>query len=338
MKSKTTGSFLLFFLCFNSVFLLISCSQNHGLPIAIPTPADNPITDVKVELGRQLFFDKRLSINNSVSCATCHNPKFAMTDRLPLSKGVYGRTAFRNAPSILNAAYLKTMMFDGHVPSLEMQAIVPLQDHAEMGHDLRVLIPKLRGIALYQTAAREIFNRDFDAFVLTRSLAAFQRTLVSFQSKFDLFLDGESHALSASQKRGWALFSGALNCVSCHPPPFFTSFEVANNGIYFDYRKDEGRFRIHNDSSDIGKFKIPSLRNVELTAPYMHDGSMKSIDDVLNHYAQGGKHPKNQDKRIRSFVLSTQDRQALKSFLTSLTDTSFIQTIYGGKSLVFPSF
>ena len=338
MKRKATHSFLLYILCFNCIILLFSCHQDHGLPSAIPTPADNPITDAKVELGRQLFFDKRLSINNSVSCATCHNPKFAMTDRLPLSKGVYGRTAFRNAPSILNAAYLKTMMFDGHVPSLEMQAIVPLQDHAEMGHDLRVLIPKLRGVSAYQTAAREIFNRDFDAFVLTRSLAAFQRTLVSFQSKFDLFLDGESNALSTSQRRGWSLFSGVLNCVSCHPPPLFTTYEVANNGIYLDYRMDEGRFRIHNDSSDIGKFKIPSLRNVELTAPYMHDGSMKSIDDVLNHYVQGGKHPKNQDKRIRAFILSTQDRQALKSFLTSLTDTSFMNTIYGGKSLVFPSF
>lgn len=338
MKSKRTPYFLLIIISFHGVFLFFSCTPNRVLPIAIPTPADNPITDAKVDLGRQLFFDKRLSINNSVSCATCHNPKFAMTDRLPISKGVYGRVAFRNAPSILNAGFLKTMMFDGHVPSLEMQAIVPLQDHAEMGHDLRVLIPKLRGITSYQTAAREIFNRDFDAFVLTRSLAAFERTLVSFQSKFDLYLAGESDALTKSQKRGWALFSGALNCVSCHPPPFFTSYEVANNGLYQVYGKDEGRFRIHNDSSDIGKFKIPSLRNVELTFPYMHDGSMTTIDDVLNHYMQGGKHHKNQDKRIRAFLLSSQDRQDIKTFLNSLTDTSFINTIYGGKSIVFPSF
>lgn len=338
MKRKIISPFLLYSLCFNCVFLFFSCTQDHGLPAAIPTPIDNPMTEAKIELGRQLFFDKRLSINNTVSCASCHNPKFAMTDRLPLSKGVYGRTAFRNASSILNSAYAKTLMFDAHVPSLEMQAIVPLQDHDEMGHNLKYLIPKLKGIKAYQSAAREIFNRDFDAFVLTRSLAAFERTLVSFQSKFDLYLNGETNALTKPQKRGWALFSGVLNCVSCHPPPFFTTHEAANNGLYHTYEKDEGRFRIHNDSSDIGKFKVPSLRNIELTFPYMHDGSMKTLDEVLNHYSQGGKHPKNQDVRIKGFSLSTADRYALKSFLSSLTDTSFITTIYGKKWLVLPPF
>lgn len=326
------------FLFLIGLIILTSCGQRNALQSGVPTPNDNPITASKVELGRLLFFDKRLSINNSVSCASCHNPSYALTDRLPLSKGVYGRTAFRNASSILNSAYSKTLMFDAHVPSLEMQAIVPMQDHAEMGHNLKHLIPKLRRIKIYQNAAREIFNRDFDAFVLTRSLAAFERTLISLDSKFDRFRAGDVNAISAIQKRGWQLFSGKLNCVSCHPPPFFTTFEAANNGLYSSYSLDEGRFRIHNDSLDIGKFKIPSLRNVELTFPYMHDGTMTNLNQVFNHYSGGGKHPKNQDKRIKGFYLSPQDRKALQSFLFSLTDTSFIQTIYGGKSFVFPSF
>ena len=336
MKEKIGNYFSLSFLIASC--LLVSCGHNNVIPYPFPTPIDNPMTEAKIELGRQLFFDKRLSINNTVSCASCHNPKFAMTDRLPLSKGVYGRTAFRNASSILNSAYSKTLMFDAHVPSLEMQAIVPLQDHAEMGHNMKYLIPKLKGIKAYQSAAREIFNRDFDAFVLTRSLAAFERTLFSFDSKFDRYSKGNENALSSIEKKGWQLFSQKLNCVSCHAPPFFTTYEAANNGLYHSYEKDEGRFRIHNDSSDIGKFKVPSLRNIELTFPYMHDGSMKTIDEVLNHYSEGGKHPKNQDGRIKSFSLSSSDRYALKSFLSTLTDTSFLTTIYGKKWQVLPPF
>ena len=336
MKEKIGNYFSLSFLIASC--LLVSCGHNNVIPYPFPTPIDNPMTEAKIELGRQLFFDKRLSINNTVSCASCHNPKFAMTDRLPLSKGVYGRTAFRNASSILNSAYSKTLMFDAHVPSLEMQAIVPLQDHAEMGHNLKYLIPKLKGIKAYQSAAREIFNRDFDAFVLTRSLAAFERTLFSFDSKFDRYSKGNENALSSIEKKGWQLFSKKFNCVSCHAPPFFTTYEAANNGLYYSYEKDEGRFRIHNDSSDIGKFKVPSLRNIELTFPYMHDGSMKTIDEVLNHYSEGGKHPKNQDGRIKSFSLSSSDRYALKSFLSTLTDTSFLTTIYGKKWQVLPPF
>ena len=336
MKEKIGNYFSLPFILVTC--LLVSCRHNNVIPYPVPTLIDNPMTEAKIELGRQLFFDKRLSINNTVSCASCHNPKFAMTDRLPLSQGVYGRTAFRNASSILNSAYSKTLMFDAHVPSLEMQAIVPLQDHAEMGHNMKYLIPKLKGIKAYQSAAREIFNRDFDAFVLTRSLAAFERTLFSFDSKFDRYSKGDEKALSTTQKKGWQLFSQTLNCVSCHAPPFFTTYEAANNGLYHSYEKDEGRFRIHNDSLDIGKFKVPSLRNIELTFPYMHDGSMKTIDEVLNHYSEGGKHPKNQDGRIKSFSLSSSDRYALKSFFSALTDTSFLTTIYGKKWQVLPPF
>lgn len=290
-------------------------------------PEDNPFTIDKVELGRQLFFDKRLSINNSVSCATCHLPQFAFTDRKTTSRGVYRRKVDRNSPSLLNSGFLNTVMFDGLLTSLEMQVLVPIQEHKEMGMDIKVLMKKMKAIPTYKKEAKSIFNRDFDPFVLTRSIAAFERTLLSTNSRFDQYYYGKVESkLTASEKRGWKLFSEQLYCIECHTEPLFSNGKIENNGLYADYtgKTDKGRFRLGQDSSEIGFFKIPSLRNIELTYPYMHDGSIKSIDDVIDFYSQGGNQNNLQSKIIQRFQLSKSEKNDLIAFLISLTDTTYL--------------
>ena len=320
----------LFVLFSIGLVFFISCSKQTSVTTnisTIPSPEDNPITDEKVALGRKLFFDKRLSLNETVSCATCHVPEYAFTDRLTTSTGIEGRKTERNSPSLLNSAFLKTAMFDAHLPTLEMQVIVPIQVHTEMGSNMKELIQKLRAIPEYQAAAKKIFNRDFDAYVLTRSISAFERTLLSLNSRFDQYLKGNKSILNSDEKAGWKLFSEKLYCLQCHPAPYFTTFEAANNGLYKEFGSDKGRFRIFLDSNDIGKFKIPSLRNIELTYPYMHDGSMKSLDEIINHYKQGGQKHKLQSPVIQPFELSAKEQSQLIAFLYALTDTSYMRSM-----------
>lgn len=313
------------FLC---VFIfLIKCHSSKIVSSfeVIPYPSDNELTREKIELGRKLFFDKRLSVNETVSCSSCHLPQFAFTDRKKISEGIYGRKTERNSPSILNAAFLKTVMYDAHLPTLEMQVIVPIQEHSEMGMNMVELLKRLQSIDEYQTAAKKIFGRDFDAWVLTRTIASYERSLLSTNSRFDQFYyQNKKNALTQIEKRGWKLFSEKLYCAKCHPAPFFTTFLPENNGLYKEYTTDKGRFRIHNDSTDIGKFKIPSLRNVELTFPYMHDGSMETIEQIIEHYEQGGKKHSLQSPVIRPFKITEQEKKELKAFLIALTDTSYL--------------
>jgi cytochrome c peroxidase len=273
-----------------------------------------------------LFFDKRLSLDGTIACASFHDPQKAFTDQLTTSRGINGQVTERNSPSLLNSGFLKTAMFDAHLQTLELQVIVPIQEKTEMGHNMKVLIPQLRAIPEYQAAAKKIFNRDFDAFVLTRSISAFERTLVSMNSKYDQFIRGDKDALSRDEKAGLKLFSEKLYCTQCHPAPYFTTFEAENNGLYQDYEPiaDKGRFRIHLDSNDIGKFKVPSLRNIELTFPYMHDGNLKTLVDVIAHYAKGGNKHQKQNKVIVPFQLNEKEQKQLIAFLKSLTDTSYL--------------
>jgi cytochrome c peroxidase len=310
-------------------FIILRCSsgQDFNAGLVVPTPIDNPQSMAKIALGRQLFFDKRLSLDETIACASCHDPQKAFTDQLPKSKGINGQLSERNAPSILNAAFLKTAMFDAHLASLELQAIVPIQEPVEMGHNMKLLIQKLRKIPEYQAAAQSIFNRDFDAYVLTRSIAAFERSLLSMNAPFDRYLAGEKKALTADQKAGWKIFSEKLYCTQCHPAPYFTTYVAANNGLYASYegKSDQGRFRIHHDSTDIGKFKIPSLRNIPLTYPYMHDGSFQSLEQVLAHYQKGGANNPLQDARITSFTLSPTEKKQLLAFFDALIDTSYLK-------------
>ena len=323
MNHKFLNSFVFFnFICliFIVTFLFYFKKTNSF-------SLNNRTVKEKIALGKALFFDKRLSINETVSCANCHVPRFAFTDQKKVSEGVFGRMTTRNSPSILNAGYLPTVMFDGHIEALEKQVIVPIQEHTEMAMDMLTLIKKLRAVPEYQAAAKEIFQRDFDPFVLTRSIAAFERSLISMNSRFDQFYyQNKKNALTQSEVKGWKLFSEKLYCIKCHPAPYFTTYKTENNGLYVNYEleEDKGRFRIHNDTNEIGFFKIPSLRNIELTYPYMHDGSIKTIEEVIYHYINGGKRDKRQSKLIVPFKLKNKEISELKAFLFSLTDTSFL--------------
>jgi cytochrome c peroxidase len=326
---RGTNFSILIVVFFLGLSLFHSCSNKtyfSAESIPVPAPLDNPTTYDKAELGRKLFFDKRLSLDGTIACASCHDPRKAFTDQLTTSRGINGQVTERNSPSLLNSGFLKTAMFDAHLQTLELQVIVPIQEKTEMGHNMKVLIPQLRAIPEYQAAAKKIFNRDFDAFVLTRSISAFERTLVSLNSRYDQFQRGDKRVLTKTEQAGLKLFSEKLYCAKCHPAPYFTTFEAENNGLYQDYEPivDKGRFRIHLDSNDIGKFKVPSLRNIELTFPYMHDGSMKTLNDVIAHYAKGGKkHPK-QSEVIVPFSMNENEQKQLIAFLRSLTDTSYL--------------
>ena len=314
-------------------FFLLMCKSTSEAFISplgsLEYPRENLQSDEKIELGRKLFFDKRLSIDNSIACASCHIPEFAFTDRLTVSQGVEGRQTNRNAPSILNSGYLKTVMFDAHLESLEMQIIVPIQEHVEMGISMVELIARLSKVDTYVKQAHNIYNRDFDAWVLTRSIAAFERSLISDRSRFDAYRYGQKNSvLNKSEKAGWKLFSEKLYCTKCHPAPHFTTFSAENNGLYKDYGSDKGRFRIHHDSTDIGKFKVPSLRNISLTYPYMHDGSIETLEDVLSHYSTGGADHFNQSDIIKPFIMSGAEKRDLIAFLKSLTDTSYMKNFH----------
>jgi len=317
IRSCRLGGILMLLLC-------CSCESPEDLSKEYPFPVDNPPSAQKIELGRALFFDKRLSLDESIACADCHNPAFAFTDRKAVSDGINGKHSERNAPTLLNSAFLQTVMFDAHLKTLELQVIVPIQEATEMGHNMKVLIPKLRAILEYQKAAKTLFNRDFDAWVLTRSIAAFERSLISLNSPYDQFMKGNKRALSSEQQAGMKLFN-SLYCTTCHPAPYFTNFKAENNGLYQDYGNDKGRFRINLDSADIGFFKTPTLRNIELTYPYMHDGSLQTLDEVIEHYVAGGKHSKGQHPSILRFQLTAREKKQLISFLGALTDTSYLK-------------
>lgn len=312
------------FLLIASALVLVKCKSftwNESSPLGqVSHPNDNQYDTAKVALGESLFFDTRLSLDETVSCASCHKPGLAFADGKALSDGILGRKTARNSPSILNAAFLTSLMFDGELKTLEMQAIVPIQDHNEMGMEMGALIERLRKVPEYQAAARKIYNRDFDPWVLSRSIAAYERTLISDDSDFDLFYYGKkTHKLSKKQQRGWKLFSEKLRCIQCHSLPHFTNHKVENNGYTPADAEDKGRFRIHGDSSDIGKFKVPSLRNVDFTAPYMHDGKFETLEEVIDFYAAGGRNVLNQSPLIKPFSLTEKEKEELISFLESLT-------------------
>lgn len=303
-------SFWLFLCCL--ALLTHSCKKESPYPKVIE-PEDNLTTPEKVALGEMLFFDPRLSIYNTVSCATCHVPERAFTDGKQFSDGVNGGKSMRNTPSLINVAYQPYFMFEGAIPSLERQSHVPIIDLNEMGYEkISDLVDKLAAIETYQELAQRAFNRPFDVYVLTRALASYERTLIQWDSDFDryYFLN---EPFDASALRGYKIFSEQLYCVECHPAPFFTDFGLHNNGFYDSL--DWGRWRITGLESDKGTFKTPSLKNSRLTAPYMHDGRLRTLDEVLDYYARGGSRNPNQDARIQPFVLNEQERKDLLRFL-----------------------
>lgn len=271
-----------------------------GLDAYIPVPENNPITRESVELGRKLFFDKRLSRDKSVSCATCHDPQYAFTDARKLAVGIEGRTGDKRVPRILNRAYGKTFFWDGRVSRLEEQVVMPIANPKEMDLDVK-------------EAATRV---GLDSVTLQRALASYVRTILSGNSPYDRYVQGDREALTADQKLGLQIFRGKAGCGSCHLGPNLTDERFHNTGV--GTADEPGYFATSHDPGDHGAFKTPSLREVARTPPYMHDGSLATLDEVIDYYDKGGRANANLDPEIRKLQLSPSEKKALVAFLQAL--------------------
>jgi cytochrome c peroxidase len=254
------------------------------LPRNVPDPKDNPATPEKVALGKQLFFDPRLSGDNTMSCATCHLPEKAFGDGLPRAKGAEEKELARNTPSLLNVGFYSSYFWDGRSKSLEEQALGPIESPEEMNQNLAELVQELKVIPSYVEQFQDVFGTQVTQDGIAKALAAFQRTLVTGASPFDRYLSGDETALSDSARRGLDLFQGEAGCVQCHQGPLLSDGKFYRLGVSF---KDKGLADVTGKKEDAGKFRTPSLRNIAQTGPYMHDGSMKTLDDVVIFYYRG---------------------------------------------------
>lgn len=366
--------------CFMLLLFLLSCQSSNlinqqndsrqssyqwNLPPEFPLPvipSDNPMTTAKVDLGRHLFYDKRLSIDQSMSCASCHDQKRAFSDGKTVPTGVTGEAHPRNSMALFNMAYTNTLTWSNHhLDKLETQMLLPMfgETPPELGMNGKeeVLIKRLAETPLYQEKFKQAFPNDQKPFQLlnvTRAIASFERTLISANSPYDRYVyKDQVNAISDSAKRGESLFfSEKLECFHCHggfnfsdssshAKTTFLEKPFHNTGLYNidgkgDYpANNTGLYELSHQAKDMGRFRAPSLRNIALSAPYMHDGSIQTLDEVIDHYAAGGRTiktgpyagdgAKNPYKSafIKGFQLSAQEKSDLIAFLESLTDTEF---------------
>jgi len=304
--------------------------RSLGLPPLV-TPQDNPEDPAKVSLGRKLFFDKRLSVDNTIACATCHDPNYGFADPHPVSVGVKGRNGERNSPSLLNIAFISPLMWDGKATTLESQSTLAFLSPNEFD-----LPPEQAAVKLqrqgYSPQFQKVFGEDVTANNVAKALAAYERTLVAGNSPFDRYLlAGDANAISTEARRGFDVFLTA-KCDACHLimtqglHPFalkyvmFTDGKFHNLGVDANKKNpDPGRYVVTGNTEDWGRFKTPTLRNVALTAPYFHDGSAATLADVIDFYDRGGNQNPNLDPGIRPLRLSRQQKQDLVQFLDSLT-------------------
>ncbi|MEZ5017680.1 MAG: cytochrome c peroxidase [Flavipsychrobacter sp.] len=294
-----------------------------GFP-EIPFPEENPYSKAKWELGKKLFYDKALSVDHSISCASCHKVANAFSDNIAKSFGAGNAAGTRNAPTLANVAYHPYYTREGGLPTLEMQILVPIQEHNEFNYNIIDIAERLNQIPEYVAESKAVFNRVPDAYVITRALATFERTIVSGNSQYDRYTNGNDRAITAAAKRGMTLFfSDKTNCSSCHSGFNFTSYGFENNGLYKDY-PDNGRERLTGKVEDRARFKVPTLRNIAVTAPYMHDGSIATLEAVVQHYNSGGVVHPNKNTIIRPLGLTKEEQADLVAFLRSLTDDEFI--------------
>ena len=316
---------ILFSSCRKTVDPEITDRYVYDLPEGFPMPdipADNPMTKSKVELGKRLFYDPIFSRTGTISCGTCHQPDLALTDGLAKSRGVENREVARNSPSLANIVYHPYFMREGALQTLEQQVLVPIQEHAEFDYHLDSIVNKLNADPAYQEAFMESFDEPADRLNVLQAISAFERTIISGNSTYDKVERGEQ-SYTSLQARGKELFFDVLDCGRCHGGFNFTDYSFKSNGLYEEY-PDPGKYRLTLIKTDSGVFKVPSLRNVALTAPYMHDGSMTTLEQVVRHYESGGKDFINKDPGLLPFTLSDTDRDALIEFLRSLTDLEFV--------------
>jgi cytochrome c peroxidase len=324
------------------------------------TPSDNPITDAKAKLGDMIFDEKRISSDNSVACNTCHSPRNGFTTHTPTARGVGDRIGKRNAPSILNAMFYKSMFWDGRAATLEEQATLPILNPVEMGQkDPKDVVAKMAAIPEMVESFQKVFGRPPNWEDMGKALGAFERTRLSTEAPFDRFLHGDQKALSASQQRGWTLFTGKARCGSCHTYdpalPLFgdnrfhntgvaagkqdfnqlakratasavagTKTEIDTLALETDY-SDLGRFLVTQKRDDIGAFKTPFLRDVLLTGPYMHDGNLETLWDVIEFFNKGGERNPFLDADMKPLGLTAMEVDDLVNFLSALTSDRFAE-------------
>lgn len=292
----------------------------------IPMSEGNEFTSERWELGKRLFFDPVMSVDSNISCASCHQPALAFSDNKIFSQGVSSREGRRNSPSLSNVAYHPYYTREGGVPTLEMQVLVPIQEHDEFDFNILLIAERMLTDSQYVRMSEEAYDRIPDPYVITRALACFERSLLSGWSPYDQYISGDhNHQLPAAALRGIELFfSERTQCSSCHSGFNFTDYSFTNNGLYEEYI-DPGRFRLSGEEADRATFKVPSLRNVAVTAPYMHDGSLPNLASVVAHYNSGGYAHPNKAERIQPLGLTIAEQQDLIAFLESLTDPLFIE-------------
>ena len=322
-------------------------------------PADNQTTPERIELGRKLFFDLHLSKDGTVACATCHNVAKGFTDQRPVSEGIGGQLGRRNAPTTLNALFFQEFFLDGRAPSLEAQAKLPIVNPIEMGQPSGdAVVQAIAGDPTYPPLFQKAYGRPPNYEDIGRAIAAFERTLVFLGSPFDRFLAGDSQAISDQAKQGWVLFNGKARCMSCHAlnpsNPIGTDNRFHNIGVAARHQNfnelarkalqalqgaqgkagleavdhlaletdmsELGRFMVTKYRSDIGSFKTLQLRNVGVTPPYMHDGSMQTLWDVVDHYNKGGEANPYLDGGIEPLALTESEIDAVVALLFSMTD------------------
>ena len=329
------------------LFFVAACGSGaSGIPVdpdwptraellaQIPSPERNPLTSEGVDLGRALFFDPLLSGDNQVSCATCHQPALGFADGEVLSEGgVSGEATLRHSPALLFLAWMDGYFWDGGGSDLESQAFAPLVEPTEMGQDLDELMEELAAHPTYPARFEAAFEEGLTLANVVRALAQFQRTLISVDAPFDRVMRGEDAALSPAAARGYAVF--AQRCAACHGGVAFTDHSYRNNGLDASFPDDDvmlawGRGRITMDPADKGKFKVPSLRNVTVTSPYMHDGRFATLSEVIDHYRSGVRNSPTLDPLLRradgalGLPVSDLETADLLAFLDALTDLSFL--------------
>lgn len=291
-----------------------------GLEPEFRVPKENPLTPEKVSLGRKLFFDPILSKNQAISCATCHEAGHGFASSTALPIGVDGHPGRRNAPSLFNRVYAQIFFWDGRSPSLEAQALLPIQSPTEMGTSLDEMITRIRRREEYRQAFGAAFSDGISAKNLAAALASFERTLLSGNSPVDRFRNGDVPAISISVRQGMWLFESRGLCWKCHAGRNFTDENFHNTGVSWGKSPlDLGRFEFTKEDGDRGRFKTPTLRNVAKTGPYMHDGSVGTLKEVVQFYNRGGSPNPNLDPILRPLDLSEDDVQNLVSFLDALT-------------------
>lgn len=292
--------------------------EKYQRPEGIPSPSSNPLTAEKAALGKTLFFDTRLSRNGDMSCATCHQPDKRWRDDRMTPLGAENISHARRTPTVLNSAWLSKLMWDGRAASLEAQAELPITTTHEMNYEMTALIERLKDVAGYRQRFSQAFSDDaITEERVTKALASFQRTLVSSQAPFDRWVAGDENAISEKAQQGFQLFNGKAQCAACHKSWRFTDDSFHDIGLPTD---DLGRGKLVPKEVTIMQhaFKTPSLRDLPLDGPYMHDGSMRSLDEVITHYEESGIQRDSLSPEMQPFELTDDEKKQLVEFLKTL--------------------